>query len=90
MDSERLKDTNILMDDKPLFGIWLPGTGWLKAKDTLTFTNITVANQVAERIGDGAHVYFIDTSLQDLEEKLLEAEQRKAQRSLWHIFKKYN
>ena len=75
------------MDTNLLYGIWIPGTGWLKAKDTLTFTSFIVAEQVAERIGDGAHVYFIDTSLQDLEEKLLEAEQRKAQRSLWHIFK---
>ena len=71
------------MDDKPLFGIWLPGVGWLKAKDTVTFTSRQVADEVAKRIGGGARVYYIDTSLQDLEEKLLEAEQRKVQRSLW-------
>jgi len=88
MDGERLKDANILMDDKPLFGIWLHGVGWLKAKDTLTFTSLVVAEQVAQRIGAGAKVFYIDTSLEDLESKLLEAERRKKQRSLWHIFKK--
>ena len=76
------------MDDKPLYGIWIKGVGWLKAKDTVTFISYVMAKQVAERIGFGAHVYYIDTSLQDLEGKLLEAEQRKAQRSLWHTFKK--
>lgn len=79
-----------MMEQKPLFGIWIPATGWLKGEDrkALAFTWNEVAQEVARRIGGGAHVYFIDLSLEDLEATLLEAEARKRKESLWHTFKK--
>ena len=76
-----------------LYGIWLYGKGWLKGnKGTVTFDNYPVAQQVAERMGN-AKVYFIDKSLEDLEQVLLEIEHRSTLsykvKRLWLTFKNY-
>lgn len=78
------------MEDKPLYGIWIPAQGWLKGEDrkAVAFTLYAVAKQVAWRIGSGACVCFIDNSLIDLEQTLLQAELIKRKGSLWHTFKK--
>lgn len=66
------------MADTSLYGIWITGKGWLKGKSeiTVSFDSFTVAEQTAKRFGN-AKVYFIDKSLEDLENVLLEIEHRK-------------
>lgn len=72
-------------NDKPLYGIWLPGEGWLKGKDVFADANIDKARQVARRVGRGAVVLYIDPAIVDMERLYLENEKR----SLWHTFKNY-
>lgn len=63
-----------------LFGVWLPGKGWLRGADARAFADVhrEVAGEVARRIGRGAKVYYVDNALVDLEETLLEAERAQA------------
>ena len=68
-----------------MFGIWLPGEGWLKGKDVFADMDIEKAKQVARLIGRGAVVYFIDKSIIDFEQRYLDNERK----SIWHIFKNY-
>ncbi len=78
------------MDEKPLYGVWIPGVGWLKGEDqkALAFTLRDVALEVSQRVGSGAKIYFIDPSLRDLENYLLEAERKKRKEFIsWHIFR---
>lgn len=64
---------------KLLYGVWLPGVGWLKVNSSpLAFEIRDVAESTAGRMGDGARVEFIDDSLADLENQLLEAERNQA------------
>jgi len=73
-----------MSDEKvTLYGIWIPGEGWLKGKDVFADENLEKANQVARLIGRDARVYFIDQSIIDLERHYLEQERR----TIWHIFK---
>lgn len=73
-----------------LYGVWLPGEGWLRAHvktSPLTFAQKEVADEVAARLG--GKVYYCDQSLVDIEDRLLKAENAKAQeqnrkKSLWH------
>ena len=64
-----------VIDEKPMYGIWIPAQGWLK-NDKGIYANfsIAIAKQVARRIGRGAKVYFVDNAIQDLEQVLLLAE----------------
>jgi hypothetical protein len=71
------------MEDKNVYGIWIPGEGWLKGKDIFADESLEKANQVARLIGKDARVYFIDQSIIDLERQYLEQERR----TIWHIFK---
>jgi hypothetical protein len=80
-----------MTDKMPVqYGVWLPGTGWLKAgqekKDAIVFDDFDIARQVARRIGSRAQVYYCDRSLVDLEPQFLRAEQER-QREKWPIFK---
>ncbi len=74
------------MDDKPIFGIWLPSVGWLKAKDDfIVYSNTAQAQQVAHNVGKGARLYYADSSvvvMDELQRLYLEQEQR----TLCHYF----
>lgn len=73
------------MDDLKMYGVWVPGAGWLKGKDGDQFADIHLdkAQEVARMIGSSARVHYIDRSIVDFEQLYLEQEKR----SLWHIFK---
>lgn len=60
----------------PMYGIWLPGQGWLRGANNQAYADLNpdVARQVARRISSTAKVYYVDAALVDLEQKLLEAE----------------
>lgn len=68
-----------------MYGIWIPGNGWLKGKDVFADTDLDKAKQVARLIGRNAVVRFIDKSIVDLERFYLEHESR----SLWHTFRNF-
>jgi len=63
----------------PMFGVWLPGIGWLRGANNQAYAdyNIDVARQVAGRIGSHAKVYYVDAAIVDMEQKLLEAEKNR-------------
>jgi hypothetical protein len=70
-----------------LYGVWIPGEGWLSGhkpatseRVPLSFEHKSVADETAVRIGRHAAVYFIDDTLAAIQETLLisEAEQRAA------------
>jgi hypothetical protein len=65
------------MADIPLlYGVWIPNHGWQRGDNNkaIMFTDKQVAKETAKRLGNHAKVYFIDQSLIDIEDKLLEAE----------------
>ena len=70
-------------NDKPTYGIWIDGTGWLRGKDVFADYSLDKAIQVARLVK--GRVRFIDQSIIDLENLYLEQERK----SLWHIFKSY-
>ena len=73
-----MTDTN----DKPMYGIWIYGKGWLRGeKDVISFDDYQFALEVARIMS--AKVRRIDTSYLDLETLYKEQEGK----SLWHIFK---
>lgn len=74
-----------VIEDRKMYGIWLPGEGWLKGKDVFADYDLSKAQQVARLIGRGAVVRFIDKSILDFERHYLEQEKR----TLWHIFRNY-
>lgn len=57
-----------------LFGVWLPGQGWLKANGAAFCGDKEIAEQTARQWGGGARVRRIDPSLIILEARLLERE----------------
>lgn len=58
-----------------LYGIWIPRKGWLRYENKVLMFDIEViANQLSKRLGNHTKVYYIDQSLVDIEDKLLEAE----------------
>jgi hypothetical protein len=59
-----------------MYGVWIPGRGWVRGEENRAFAdyNKEVAEELAKRLGNYARVYFIDSALVDLENKLLEAE----------------
>lgn len=59
-----------------LYGIWIPGKGWIRGAENkaLMFDIQAVAEQTAKRVKQDAKVYYIDQSLVDIEDRLLEAE----------------
>lgn len=59
-----------------MYGCWRKGLGWVRGNDNqaLMFTVKEIAIETAGRIGN-CEVYFIDQSLVDIEDQLLEAEQ---------------
>jgi hypothetical protein len=70
-------------ENKRIFGVWIPGEGWLKGKDVFADTDLEKVQQVARLIGRGATVRFIDKAIIDLEHRYLEQERR----SLWQKIK---
>jgi hypothetical protein len=70
------------MTPETLYGVWIPGEGWLRGKDVFADPSLDKAQQVARLVGRGARVYFIDESIRDLEQRYLEQEKR----TLWHTF----
>jgi hypothetical protein len=67
-----------------LYGVWIPGQGWLKTHaGAVAFVHRTVAESTAKRIGSRARSEYIDDSLKDLEQTLLQAEVERRNRSLW-------
>ena len=61
---------------QPIYGVWIPSKGWVRGADGKAFgdTNKKIAQQLADRLGNGAVVYYIDECLDDLEKLLLETE----------------
>lgn len=59
-----------------LYGIWIPRKGWLRGAESkaLMFDLEIIAKQISKRLGNHTKVYYIDQSLVDIEDKLLEAE----------------
>ena len=73
-------------DERPMYGVWLPGQGWLRTSDDLFADyNKELAEQVAQRVGQGAVVLFIDDAIIKLEEKYKENESR----SIWQNFSNF-
>lgn len=66
----------------PMYGIWLKGKGWLRGASNQVYADYHrhVVQETSIRIGNNARVYFVDQSLIDLEEKLLDAEKNKSNR----------
>ena len=76
-----------------LYGVWIPGVGWLAGRKSadgthvpLSFESREVAEETARRIGHGARIFYIDDSLAAIENDLLVAEQEQKQKEhkLWH------
>jgi hypothetical protein len=63
-----------------LYGVWIPGDGWLKGRKptgeivALSFDSKLVALEAAARVGKNAQVFFIDDSLAAIEAALIESE----------------
>jgi hypothetical protein len=72
---------NVIM----MYGIWIPGKGWLRGKDDMEYcdTILTRAKQVSKLIGLNSQVRFLDLSIVDFEQKYLEQERK----TLWHQMK---
>ena len=67
---------------EPIYGVWIPGTGWLRANGAVFADNHRkVAEQVARLIGNKATVRYVDESITKLESAYLEHEKE----SLWRI-----
>ena len=62
-----------------MYGVWIPGKGWLKGQDVFSDYDYSKAQQVAFLIGQKSVVRFIDKSIVDLEKMYLENERN----SLW-------
>lgn len=77
-----------------VYGIWLPGTGWLKSRHTSGYmvayaeSNRSVARRYAAWVGNGARVEPVDPSLVALQDELLryERERRERPRMVWNKF----
>jgi hypothetical protein len=71
-----------------MYGIWIPGQGWLRAANAcVAFSIEDVAIATARRCGNGARVEYMDDSLQDLEPYFLSIEninKRKTLKELLH------
>lgn len=64
-----------IANDRPMYGVWIPSKGWLRAKDVFVDYDLVKVKEVAKRFRrKKATVYYIDQSLIDMEDKLLEAE----------------
>lgn len=63
-----------------IYGVWVPGVGWLRDKHQRSFGDLRVeyAQAAAEMRGDGSVVRPIDESMELLEEIFLEQEKRSA------------
>lgn len=63
------------MDKQIFYGVWLLSIGWLRGEGgrALMFEHKQIAEETARRVKN-AKVYFIDQSLVDIEQKLLDAE----------------
>lgn len=82
------RKVNVMSDEKvTMYGIWIPGTGWLRGKDGEPFADysLPVSKQVSKCIGLKSKVLFIDLSIVDFEKKYLDNERR----TIWHIFRNY-
>lgn len=68
-----------------MFGIWIPGKGWIRGANAqaLMFMHKHVAQATAKLLHSHARVQFIDQSLVDIEQQLLDAEMQR--RSLWQL-----
>ena len=76
------------MEDKTMYGVWMPGEGWLKCDVNVPNGHFadydkTKAREVARLVGKGAKVRFIDKGIIELERRYLEREGR----TLWQRFK---
>ena len=73
--------------DKPMYGLWISNTGWLKGRneDAISFDDILFAQEVAGIIH--AKVRRIDDSWKDLE--LFYLEQERKGKSRWHILQTF-
>lgn len=70
---------------KIMYGVWRPGIGWLKRNDAgyIAFDHREIAEETADRVGNGAKVYFIDQALAEIEQYFLELEKTKTKRRFW-------
>ena len=72
-------------DDRKMYGVWIPGKGWLKGASVFADYDYSKAKQVAYLIGQKSKVRYIDQSIIDIENLYLEQKGK----SLWHTFKNY-
>lgn len=78
------------MTDQILYGIWIPGNGWLRIhRDTgemvpYAETNRQIVDEVASNIGGGAYAQYIDSSIVTLQDLYIKHE-RQTWRYKWHI-----
>lgn len=74
--------------NKPMYGVWIPGKGWVRGKDNQAYAdyNKAVAQELAKRLGNNAKVYFIDEALIDLEPILLREESYKSYSIVMRLF----
>lgn len=70
------------MKDDLFYGVWIPGTGWLRIGSAIfADTHREVAEEVARSIGRKAIVRFVDDSITKLESDYLQHEKE----SIWRI-----
>lgn len=63
--------------NQPLYGVWIPGKGWVRGgphNAVFADYNKAIAEELAQRLGQRAKVFFVDNALIDLEEQLLQVE----------------
>lgn len=79
-----------------LYGIWIPGAGWLRIRrDTgesvpYAETNLEIADQVANNIGNGAYTQYIDSSIVTLQDQYLRHEKQSWRYKIWRTLTNWN
>lgn len=70
------------MNNDVFYGVWIPGTGWLRVGSAVyADTHKNIAEEVARCYGKRSIVRFVDESITNLESAYLECEKE----NLWHI-----
>ena len=68
-----------------LYGVWTPGIGWLRGKETRVYCtpHKVIAERISRRLGGNSRAEFIDEALGDgvIEERLRQTEKQ----TKWHI-----
>lgn len=79
-----------LQIERPMYGVWIPGEGWLHpsvTREPYAETMLEKAQSTARRVGKHARVEFIDKSLVDMQDLFLAAERETWQARLAQFVK---